>query len=240
MKLIVFTILCFSICISSFDLKPQKKQTEKKFDSPPKGIENYVFGYNDLLSSLLWVRVLQDIEICDQKRKTDGPKNFDPNKDRLTQVLNRKLHEPKCEQGWVYKMLDVITDLTPDFYMAYSAGGNFLSVLVDDRQGASNIHKKGLMYFPNNWQLLYQAGYHELFEMQNPEESALLLRRAAKAGAPTWVYSLSAKLYSEVGQALFAKTILESVLEKKPNSQGIDRVKSRLDEINRILRENAQ
>ncbi len=137
-------------------------------------------------------------------------------------------------------MLDSITDLTPDFYLAYAAGANFLSVLVDDREGAHDLFAKGLKYFPEDWQLLYGAAYHELYEMQNPKTSATLLERAGQRGAPAWVFALSAKLYTETGRAQLAKTILEAVLRRKPDAQGIDRVRLRLDEINKTLEKNAQ
>ena len=240
MKYVLLFIISTTLAFLAFDFKPKKKISEEVFTPPPKHMEHYSFGYTDLFSSLMWVRVLQDIEICDQNKERILPPEIKPGKDRLEQVLHRDLPPSKCNQGWVYQMLDSITDLTPDFYLAYAAGSNFLSVLVDDREGAHHLFQKGLHYYPEDWQLLYAAAYHERNELQNPEAAAVLLKRAGERGAPAWVFALCAKLYSEVGRAQLAKTILEAVLKRKPDAEGMDRVKRRLKEINEILEKNAQ
>ncbi|NQZ19402.1 MAG: hypothetical protein HRT44_09125 [Bdellovibrionales bacterium] len=225
MKFYLLLVPLFILAFSTFELKPTLSLKEKIFNPPPKNLKNFSFGYDDLLASLFWVRVLQDIEVCDKPLSDEKPGLFEKG-EKVSQILNRQVHKAQCEKAWVYQMLDVITDMNPDFYMAYLAGGNFLSVLVDDRLGAHELYTKGLKYYPEKWQLLYQAAYHELFEMQNAKASAELLKRAGDRGAPAWVFSLSARLYSEVGQALFAKKILEDIIRRKPDAEGIDRVRA--------------
>ncbi|MCB0379489.1 MAG: tetratricopeptide repeat protein [Bdellovibrionales bacterium] len=206
-----------------------------RFQVPPKQMQYYHFGYADLTSSSLWVRLLQDIEICQNQREQKGLESLDANKDVLGQVLKRELPQSRCHLGWTYKMLDVITDLDPTFFMAYYVGGTFLSVLVDDREGAQRIYEKGLHFFPDQWKLLYAAGYHELFEMQNPEKAAELLEKAGRRGAPKWVYALAARLYTRTGRALYAKSILEAVLARDPKGPRVEQLKIRLKEINALL-----
>lgn len=219
--------------------KPQLKRQRVAPQALPDGVKNFTFNYNDMLATLAWIRVLQDIHICFQNRKGIGPiPDFDNKIDPVAQVLNRELPESRCHLSWVYHMVDVTTELDPTFYSAYYTGGLFLTVAVDDREGASRIFKKGLLYFPERWPLLYAAGYHELFEMKRPKVSAQLLKRAAERGAPPWVYSLSARLYTEVGQAEFAKHFLEEVLSKNLEGDFVDRIRGRLDEINNILEKN--
>lgn len=216
-------------------IKPSGENKQALYQAPPKSLINYHFGYADMISSIFWVRLLQDMEICDQRSERELPSALEGGDQVVEQILDRKLPPSKCHLSWVYKMVDVITDLDPTFYMAYDAGGLFLSVLVDDREGAQRIYEKGIRYFPNDWRLLYKASYHSLFEMQRPEEAARLLVRAGKWGAPKWVYSLAARLYTKVGQAQFAKTVLEAVLSRNPKGYGVDRVENRLREINRFL-----
>ena len=103
-----------------------------------------------------------------------------------------------------------------------------LSVLVDDRTGAQKIFHKGLDFFPKDWELLYRAAYHEMFELQDAETSKSLMLRAAQNGSPPWVYSLAAQLFSRTGQAAFALTILESVLERDLGGQYSGRIKRRM------------
>lgn len=203
--------------------------------SPSKNIGFYSFGYNQLVSSLLWVRMLQDIDVCDQHPEKILYPEIKENPDPLDEILTRELPISRCHKGWVFQMLDVISDLTPGFEAVYADGATFLSVLVDDRKGAQEIFAKGQSFFPENWEIHYRAAYHELFEMQDPDKAAVYLKRAGEAGAPAWVFALSAKLYSKMDQALFAKTILESVLARKNYGPHIERVKGQLRKINESL-----
>ena len=115
-----------------------------------------------------------------------------------------------------------------------------LSVLVDDREGAAALFNKGVQHFPEDWELIYRAAYHELFEMQEPEKAAKLLKKAGERGAPRWVYALSSKLYTKLGQAAFAKSILEDVLKNTDaDGEHVDRVRAELRRVNQILT-NAQ
>lgn len=239
MKILISMFILF-LSIQWLYSQRDSVEHQKIFIPPSKKVKTYSFGYDQMIASLMWVRVLQDIEVCDQTdRKTSLPE-LTNNEDALDEVLTRKLPKSRCEDGWVFQMLDVITDLDPHFEGAYKDGATFLSVLVDDRQGAHKIFKKAIKQYPKDWNILYRAAYHELFEMQNPETSSQLLRQAGENGAPDWVYSLSAKIYTKMGQAAFAKTILESVIERKPNAEYIERIKGQLEKINEVLGTPAQ
>jgi hypothetical protein len=235
MRYWIITLITFAFVQVYLNYAPQMSSEHKVFVPPPKNMHLLTFGFNDLMSSLLWVRVLQDIQVCDQDRERGAAPELKESEDPLAQILTRQMPEPQCQKGWVFQMLDAVTDLAPDFYIAYADGATMLSVLVDDREGASLLFNKGIQSFPDDWQLLYRAAYHELFEMQNPDQAADLLRRAGQYGAPQWVYALSAKLYTRLGQAAFAKTILESVLQRKTEGEAIERVKAQLEAINKIL-----
>lgn len=239
MKLFFLFIIVFSTLQAMiFYDKSDRVVGEKVFVAPIKSMGLFTFGYHSVISSLMWVRILQDIDVCDQAEEKQVLPDFQ-SQDILTEVLDRKLPEAKCNEGWVYQMLDVITELTPDFYGAYLDGATMLSVVVDDRKGAQKLFAKAVVDFPDDWQILYRAAYHELFEMQNSDRAAKLLRLAGERGAPSWVYALSARIYSKLGQAAFAKTILESVLRRKSKGQAIQRVRSQLKKVNKILK-NAQ
>ena len=62
----------------------------------------------------------------------------------IEEILDAEIVEARCNEGWVYHMLDRITDFSPKFLYAYVHGGLLLSVLVDDREGARQIFEKGL------------------------------------------------------------------------------------------------
>lgn len=235
MKQVLLTILIFLALQALLAVKPERSPKESVFVSPPQNLQLLTFGFSDLMASLLWVRVLQDIDVCDQSQERSEFPAIENQEDPLAEILTREIPAARCEKGWVYQMLDAITDLAPDFRSAYTEGGTMLSILVDDREGASRLFAKGTVSFPDDWKLLYHAAYHELFEMQNPETAADLLRRAGQHGAPEWVFALSAKLYTRLGQAAFAKTVLERVLERKKEGPAIERVRNQLETINQYL-----
>ena len=234
MKFYIVTIFVFGILqvyLSNF----QFEERTTIFISPSKTLKHFTFGYDYFLSSTMWVRVVQDFHICDQnseKAKYTGPKEgVDPLEDALT----KELPTPTCEEGWVYKMLEVISDLTPDFRRVYADGATMLSIIVDDRQGAKKIYDKGIKNFPEDWDILYRAAYHELFEMQNGDRAGELLMEAANRGAPGWVYSLAAKLQTRYGKAVLAKGVLEAVLARDRAGEFTERVQQQLDIINKTL-----
>lgn len=174
-------------------LDPAKPRPRDVFLSPPQ-IQRFTFGTQEQVADALWMRALQDFDYCEKEVSTKV-----------------------CRQdGWLYRMLDLATDLSPRFRMAYSAGGLALTVLVNDFAGASKIFEKGLKEFPNDLTLLERAAYHALYEEKDDRKAAGLLERAAKAGAPPWYYLLATKLYGHEGRTELAENLLRD-LENAPN-----------------------
>jgi len=232
-------VLIFAAAVF-FQLQTPKVTVSREFLKPPENIKYFTFGYNDFLASSLWLRLLQNFEYCEggKFQESDYVAPTKEAKDKLEGILIRQMKPSKCHLGWVYSMLDVISEIQPRFRLVYETGAIFLSVAVDDREGARRIFEKGAVQYPKDWELLFRAGYHYMWEMQNPQRAAELYRQAASAGAPDYVIALSAALYSRVGQARIAKIMLEDAVQKKPSSVHIDRIKTRLDEVNKILEEN--
>lgn len=213
--------------------------TQQEHLVPPKAMGEFTMGYNDLLGSSLWLRLMQDFSHCATAPQGEGyyeAVQAGGEKKVMDEILQRKLKPSKCHLGWVYNMVDRVTDFMPRFYMAYLNGGDMLSVAVDDREGARRIYEKALLKYPNDWSILYHAGFHYLWELQNPKRAALLLGRAQENGAPGWVASLSANLYNRAGQAHVAREIVIKAL-KRPglDEMSMKRLKYRLQELNEAL-----
>ena len=200
-------------------------EDNRTFVGPTRSIKHVTFGYNDLIADSLWIRLVQDYGVCEQGLAPS-------NNDRLD--VNRTYD---CKKGWVYQMLDVITHLAPKFRMPYATGATVLSVVVDDIEGATLIYNKGIRQFPRDWSILYRAAYHYLFELENRQKAAELLVRAANNGGPFWLQSLAAKLYTQTGRALLAKTVLEQYLRVHGGKFGEERIRKRLDLVNKALKE---
>jgi len=237
---ILFSLVVFALALLTQG-NVETPKFKKDFLKPPEKIKYFTFGYNDLLTSVLWLRLVQNFDYCESGKYTKED-YVEPTKpignERLTGILERKMKSSKCHLGWVYSMLDVMTEIEPRFKLAYDTGATMLSVAVDDREGARRIFEKGLTQYPNDWQLLFRAGYHYVWELQNPKRAAELYTRAGQNGAPEWVLSFAGALYSRVGQAHIAKIVLEDAIKKNPEGRFTPRLKERLDQVNQILKEN--
>lgn len=167
------------------------------------------------MADSIWLRLIQDFDYCE--KKTFVQVGLVP-----------------CERSWVFQNLLLITDLDPRFKMPYTLGGVVLSVLVNDRSGASEIFRRGLKQYPDDWALAYRAGYHFMYEEQDPITAAKYFTQAAKNGGPSWLRSLSARLYEKGGDKEVAVTILSDLLrqaEEAENEILATELKKRLSKI---------
>lgn len=184
----------------------QMIQAKPLFIAPPPHIERFVFDYNPVMADLLWLRTIQDLDHCE-------------NKDHLGRCRGNP---------WVYKMLESTTNLDPKYRIIYAAGGMVLSVLINDIKGATLLFNKGIQEYPKDWPILYRAGYHFLFEEDDQKKSAELFLRAAQNGAPDWLYSLSARLYTQSGATELANKIFEDLKQQGMGEHLIEQMRDRL------------
>jgi hypothetical protein len=201
---------------------------------PPKDMVHFTFGQAFTIADSLWVRVLQAGDFCE----SPNPKaSFNPGL-LLEDALKAKLTPSRCHMGWVYRMLDLLTDLNPKFKWAYKMGGVELSIGVDDREGARLIFEKGIKEFPDDWQLLYRAAYHYIFEIQDPRRAEQLLTAVSRhPEAPPVITLLRARLETVTGKGELALGVLREYLKNaKPGTEGYARTKMRIEEIEKQLR----
>lgn len=216
---------------------------------PPEGIIHSHFGYAEAIADSLWIRLIQDIDACGKSRVDRSQMNLEmygkeakPNmsprdhskaeKSEYKGVIKSYVGVQKqkvCIKGWSFRLLDAITNLAPRFRMPYALGAPTLSVLVDDHIGAKIIFDKGVEAFPKDWSILYRAAYHYLFELNDPASAADLMNRAAKAGAPYWVQSLAARLYTQSGQLLLGISTLMEYKKVFDDPEQIAEVQQRID-----------
>jgi hypothetical protein len=181
----------------------QHSETKVLLVRPPENIQRMTFGYDELLSDLLWIRVIQNFDSC-------GKDGYVETRDYSKGVKLNDL-EP-CNYSWVYQMIRAITDLSPEFYTAYYYGGLNLSYLVRDIEGAKEIYNRGIERFPGNVPLLFSAAYHMLAEVKDESAAAVLLLRAAKAGAPSHIMDIATKLFSKEGRRIYAENQLKAFI----------------------------
>lgn len=108
-------------------------------------LEYSKLGHGRFLGAITWVMTLLESDI--EHYKEDG-------------------------NSWMFYRFRSISIYDPKFYENYLYGGQYLSIIKDDISGASQIYKKGLEYYPNDFWLNYHAGFHFYFEA-NDKDSAL-------------------------------------------------------------------
>ena len=228
-SLVIGLVLVFDSNFSPSNKSPSSVRQELNLIPPPPGLERWTFGYNDVVADTLWIRLIQDFHICESAK--DGiahpprPKGTVPDPNAA----------PACRKGWVYQMLSTISNLAPKWRLPYSTGGLMLSIIVDDREGATDIFNRGIEAFPEDYNIAYNASYHFMWEEKNPKRAGDLLVRAAKNGGEPWLYSLAGKMYSEAGQAELAKGVVENALKQANTPEIEDRLKHRLEDIERQI-----
>lgn len=82
-------------------------------------------------------------------------------------------------QNWMYLRFDTISELDPLFYHNYLWGGMYLSIVKNDMNGAADIFNKGLIYYPDDYELNYRQGFNYYFEMGEFEKGLKYLEKIA-------------------------------------------------------------
>lgn len=200
--------LIAAIALTRAPLVAEQAARPRELLAPPHEIQYFTFGHREITADLLWIRAIQDFDYCE-----------------------KKINQRDCRSGsWLYQMLDVITDLSPDFRMAYSAGSMALTVIISDLEGASKFFDKAVAQFPRDWIINYKAAYHAIYEEKNPEKGARLVEAAAQNGAPTWVHALAGRLYTQAGQLELAELLARDLEASGGDPQVINAIRRRIRE----------
>lgn len=126
-----------------------KQQTTLNLDQ--KIWKYFNLGQKRLISSILWIATIIESDVDHYKGKD----------------LN----------SWMFLRFNSISYLEPKFYENYAFGGPYLSVIKDDLEGATVIFNKGLIEYPNDYNLLNKASFHFYFELKDTDAAYDILRR---------------------------------------------------------------
>lgn len=156
----------------------------------PKGdyLKVAVLGYRQAAGDLIWLKAVQHLG------------DMQP-----------------TEQGyrWAYHAIDVVTDLDPQFWFAYLAGGAVLSVWGGMVSEGLSLLTKGMRHNPDVWQLPFYAGYDYFYELCDAASGAKYFKIAASLpGAPAYLPKLVARLSVEAGDPGAAVEFLENVIQQ--------------------------
>ncbi|MFN7824187.1 MAG: tetratricopeptide repeat protein [Pseudobdellovibrionaceae bacterium] len=206
MKLLFFLLfISLGILSLTWVTAPAPEERPKYFVAPPPYLEYFHFGFHETMADSLWIRAIQDFDYCERKKS-----------------------ENLCAgSGWLYQMLETITNLSPHWRKPYATGGVALSVIISDIDGATQFFDKSVKAFPQDWNILYRAAYHSLYEEKNKEKAAQRLIAAARAGGGDWFYSLAQKLMLESGDRELAQRLYQELVNQGFSPQLLERMKSR-------------
>lgn len=211
-----------ALVLSAFSLgqlENHKGLNYKNLSVVDANIKYFSLGFNNALADSFWIRLIQDIDYC---------KGYNVTEVKWDEL---KTEKPKCSDGWVSKMFDLITELSPDFYLVYRVGITAIPIIVGDVEGAEKFVNKATKKYPNDWTIAYRSAYFFIFEKKDPLRAAELLKVAGQNGAPEWVMSLSARLYDEAGQTLLGISVLEDTIKTTKEGSLRDEFQKRLDKL---------
>jgi len=194
-NLIFYCLSLIGILFSQYSLDLNRKANSKPLISPPPYLQYYTLGYNEIVSDVMWLRVIQDLDYCEEKVNLN--------------IFDNTV--PCAGNSWLFNMLDTVTNISPNFRMPFAIGGVALKYLVGDNVNASKFYNKAVERFPKDWRILFSAAHHAMDVEKDLVKAAELLKRSADNGGAEWYYTLAAKLYSQSGQKEFGLYLYEQL-----------------------------
>lgn len=121
----------------------------------------------------------------------------------------------KDSNSWMFLRFNLISTLDPKFYENYVFGGQYLSIIKDDDIGARIIFEKGLLNYPNSYDLLLHASFHFMFELNDKEKAIPIYRKLLNfEKTPKQIKSIYARIIATQGNSDEAFIIVKELYEQ--------------------------
>jgi len=165
-------------------------------------LDFFSIGNKRLLTDLLWIQTLIESDL--------------------------EHYQKKDLSNWLFLRFNSITYLDKYFYENYRYGGQYLSIVKDDLEGATFILEKGLKIYPQDYYLRYILGfsyYFELGDYKNALKHLELLR--GHPSSPAFFESILNKMKLELDFNYdFTINYLEEVLSKTNEPKIISKIQN--------------
>jgi hypothetical protein len=142
---------------------------------------------------------------------------------RTTMLFGEKYEQTDRDwYAWIFHMIDLATDLDPEFKAAYKYGGTMLrvdGVFIDQ---SSLIFQKGMHGRPDEWFYPWAIAMNYFMFKDDRETAAHYMALAAERGAddgPWYLPSLAASLMSEAGDLESSLMFLQEEINNLPPDQ---------------------
>lgn len=117
------------------------------------------------------------------------------------------------EYPYLLHLLDLITDLSPEWELPYFFGAVILPTEAGEVEDGFYLIEKGLKYHPDNWELWFFKGFYLWKSRGDVLSAAHALHKASLLpGAPIYLGRLSATLATRAGQQELAMRFIEEAL----------------------------
>ena len=173
----------------------------------PKGsvLRIAVLGYRHVAADLIWLKAVQ--YFGERKQNVTGYR-------------------------WAYHTTNVVTDLDPQFVLAYYAGGTILGVWAGMLDESVALLKKGIQHNPQDWRLPFLLGYDYFYELCDPANGAQYIQLAsALPGAPPYLAKLAARLSVEAGNPEAALEFLARFRQQVADERIREALEQRMKEV---------
>jgi hypothetical protein len=136
---------------------------------------------------------------------------------------------PAGQLSWIYRDLDAITDIDPEFYPAIEEGGPFLSVITEDKIGAERLLRKGIALQPERWRPYFFLGYHYLYELKDEAQAAETFRIGAlKPGARPLMGLLATTLTAKSQGKAAGIALIQSMIQQTQDPKVREKLEEKL------------
>lgn len=194
------------VCLVQMNLKIQHPSLSKPSLRPTQFQKYFSLSHRELFGDLYFIRSIQDMDFCETSPNMNGCK----------------------DKGWLFQVLDLASDLNPQFTSIFRVGALSLNIVTSDIVGATALLDKGRKIHPSDLRLLQISVYHELYEANNPGKAAEIALQAAKNGAPGWYYSLAGSLYQKAGKTEMQMKLVQDMEASGVPEGFINRLKEKM------------
>ncbi len=119
---------------------------------------------------------------------------------------------------WGYQMIDLLTEIDPQYYNAYLFSAMGLLHNHDDVYRSNKILKKGMTVFPESWELPFWIGFNAYLYLEDDAMASKYLWHAAhKPDAPVSFLSILLSAITKGGNLKQGIWVLESMIKHEPN-----------------------
>jgi tetratricopeptide (TPR) repeat protein len=165
---------------------------EAPYRQTGRSLRSLQLGFHSLLADVYWLRAIQYV----------GGK-----------IQTAPANVPMREWGLdaLAPMLNVVTELDPNFIAAYRFGAAFLPETAP--QDAVGFVERGINANPNVWQLYLDLGYLHWQRKDYAKSREAYERGSRVAGAPKWLLELAASTALKGGDRETARLLYQRLYE---------------------------